>query len=53
MYKSIHRVREGSGYSEEFGVKVVVHQPATLHYCAICFIHGVLHRLSLCSAVCR
>ena len=26
MYKSIHRVREGSGYSEEFGVKVRVHQ---------------------------
>ena len=26
MYNSIHRVREGSGYSEEFGVKVGVHQ---------------------------
>ena len=26
MNKSIHRVREGSGYSEEFGVKVGVHQ---------------------------
>ena len=46
-------VREGNGYSEEFGVKVGVPWPATLHYCAICFIQGVLHRLPLGSAVCR
>ena len=43
----------GSGYSEESGVKVSVHQGFVLSHCAIGFIQGVPHRLPLGSAVCR
>ena len=50
MYKDVRsRVRVGSEYSEEFGVKVGVHQvcpkPATLHHCARVFIQGLPNRL--------
>ena len=57
MYKDVRsRVRVGSGYSEEFGVKVGVHQGSVLsplHHCARGFIQGVPNRLPLGAVVCR
>ena len=63
MYKDVRsRVRVGSGYSEEFGVKVsrcssgICPKSATLHHCARGFIQrlpNTVNRLPLGAVVCR